>query len=233
MIRALLVPLLAITLLPHDAFAQQSGIIEGWVKDRDGNPVTGLIVVAKSPTFRREATTGADGKYNLGLPAGTYEVSAGTDCNQSMFYQKDVKISDGITTLNIKLNILYGILGLQVSIHQLIANPEKYHNRRVLVHGFLHVKFEDSGLYSSRDDADYLISENALWISYSLDKLKLEPNSPTLKPNQLDYFDGKHVFVVGIFNKNECGHMGAYGGNINIERLVELKRYYDGRKALK
>src|ERR1044071_9241851 len=92
-------------LLTSDGFVQQLGAIEGVVTDGEGTTFPGLKVVVKNGAFRREATTDADGKYKLELPSGTYEVSAGTDCNQSMFYQKEVKVSDGITPLNIKLNI--------------------------------------------------------------------------------------------------------------------------------
>src|SRR4051794_10776104 len=45
----------------------------------------------------------------------------------------------------------------QVSLVQLLANPERYHNKPVSLEGFLHVEFEECGIYLSRDDANYLI----------------------------------------------------------------------------
>lgn len=154
-----------------------------------------------------------------------------------MFSQKEVRVAAGeATSLDVKLNIIYGVVAPNVSMWQLIANPDVYHNRFVRVHGFLHLKFEDSGLYATKDDADYLIGKNALWVTYSREGLKLEPNNPKLNPSrsELEYFDGKYVFLEGIFNKSNCGHMGAFAGELkDVTRVVELKRWYDGKRELK
>lgn len=228
----------AILSFPFGAsFAQQQGVIRGAVTDRSGNPVSGIKVVARNKAFSREISSNSEGKYQIELPGGTYEVSAGTDCNQSMFLEKEVRVAAGdAISLDVKLNIIYGVVAPNVSMWQLIANPDVYHNRFVRVHGFLHLKFEDSGLYATKDDADYLIGKNALWVTYSGEGLKLEPNNPKLKlsRNELEYFDGKYVLLEGIFNKGNCGHMGAFAGEIkDVTRVVELKRWYDGKKELK
>ena len=171
------------------------------------------------------------------LPAGSYDVTAGTDCNQSMFLRKDLKVSAGeVTSLDIKLNILYRDVAPFVSLWQIIANPESYHNRRIVVTGFLHLKFENSALYASKEDADYLIGKNAVWVTYSTDDLKLVPRNQTskLSRSDLDYFDGKYVTLEGIFNKNDCGHMGSYSGTIqHVTRVFEKRRWYDGKRELK
>lgn len=65
------------------SFAQQQGVIRGTVTDRDGNPVYGIKVIARNTAINRETSSDSEGKYQIELPDGTYEVSAGTDCNQS------------------------------------------------------------------------------------------------------------------------------------------------------
>ena|SRR5438270_326678 len=116
---------------------------------------------------------------------------------------------------------------IEVSMVQLLANPARFQNKLIQVEGYLHVKFEDECLYLSKEDADYLNGKHALWISYS-DALSKRPNKP------LDYFDCKRVILIGIFNKNQTGHMGDEAGGITkVSDLMETIRWYDGNKDLK
>ena len=153
-----------------------------------------------------------------------------------MFYQRDVRVTAGqVTSLAITLNLIYSFVGPDVSIYGLLANPEKYHNRLVRIWGFLHVKSEDSAIYASKDDADYLIGKNGLWVEYSFEKPKFETSDTKrrLSRDDLKYFDGKYVLIEGLFNKSNCGHMGAFSGEIkDVTAMREGKRIYDGRKGL-
>jgi hypothetical protein len=45
---------------------------------------------------------------------------------------------------------------------ELIASPERFSNRRVVVIGFAHVQGEGSGLYLHKEDFDHGITTNAL-----------------------------------------------------------------------
>jgi hypothetical protein len=216
---------------------QAEGILQGVVSDPEGKPLSGMKVVMHNSSIKREINTGSGGRYELRVPEGLYEVSAGTECNQSMYYRKDVKVTAGeVTSLEIRLNLIYSVAGRNVSIYHLIANPEKYHNRLVTVEGFLHVKPEDSAIYASKDDADYLIGMNALWVQYSSEELKIETSKPSLKlsPASLEYFDGRYVAIQGVFDMKSCGHMAAFAGEIkSVTSLRELKRIYDGKKELR
>ncbi len=120
---------------------------------------------------------------------------------------------------------------VDVSIIQLIANPEKYHDRFVRVEGYLHNKFEDSGLYLSKEDADHLVGRNSLWITYD-DKQRI--NLLGLKKNpSLSYFDCKMVLLEGTFNKDSNGHRGMFAGELShVSRVLELTRWYDGSTDL-
>gem|GEM_PF-2677029 len=114
-----------------------------------------------------------------------------------------------------------------VSIIKLLANPDFYHGKKVTIMGYFHYKFEDSALYFTKDHADRLMSFDAIWIRY-------KPGlSDSLKIN-LNDLDEKYVGIMGIFNKDEFGHMGSYAGVIEnttaIWELVDFsqksRRYY-------
>jgi hypothetical protein len=116
-----------------------------------------------------------------------------------------------------------------VSLVQLLASPEKYHGQLVRIEGFLHNKFENSALYLSKQDGDFLIGKNAVWVSYS-DEVQLQPRDDTKskKERGLSYFDRKFVLLEGRFDKDVRGHMGAYSGGLTgVTRIMELKRYYE------
>lgn len=109
---------------------------------------------------------------------------------------------------------------------QLLANPGAFHGKVIRVYGYLHVKFEDSCLYLSKDDADHLNGKQSFWISYS-ETVELQPKQP------IEKFDCKFVLIEGIFDKNHEGHMdAAAGGIMKTSRVMEGTRWYDGKKQL-
>ena len=117
---------------------------------------------------------------------------------------------------------------IHTSMIELLSNPEKFHGKFVQVSGYLHNKFEDSTLYLSKEDADYLNGRQGIWLVWG-DKMKTEPNKPG------EYFDCKHVLVEGIFDKTIGGHMGltSPAGIRDISRISEDPRIFDGKKRLK
>ena len=123
-----------------------------------------------------------------------------------------------------------------VSILQLLTNPSKYHGEEITVSGYLHLKFEDCAFYLSKTQADYLLSEYALWIHFG-DSVKVEYllNGQIKEGNIVDikYLDCKYVLIRGVFNKNKHGHLHAYTGTIEkIREIKELRKWYDGSKDL-
>jgi hypothetical protein len=119
---------------------------------------------------------------------------------------------------------------VDVSLIQLIADPVKYHDIFVRISGYLHNKFEDSGLYLSKEDADHL-GRNSLWVTYDN---KQTINLQGLKKNpSLNYFDCKMVLLEGTFNKDSNGHRGMFAGELShVSRVLELTRWYDGSTDL-
>lgn len=78
------------------AFSQEStGTISGEIKDEDGQPLPGALVIVSSDTAKKSAVTDSSGKYEItGIPPGSYnvkvELSGFANINQS-----EVQISAG------------------------------------------------------------------------------------------------------------------------------------------
>lgn len=89
----------------------------------------------------------------------------------------------------------------QVSIIDLIANPEKYQGSQVIIGGFLSLEFEGNAIYLHRDDFENRIYKNGLWCTIDLVKYKV--------------FDEKYVIIEGNFDAKDKGHMRLWSGTIN------------------
>lgn len=123
---------------------------------------------------------------------------------------------------------------LSVSIVELLSNPERYHGKRVLVQGYLHLGFEDSALYFSKEQADYGLTKDALWVSYKNDLSLTSMNSAKKgsKPD-IHYFDCKYVILIGTFNKDKMGHLSLFSGTLeDVDSVTEMPRRNDGKKTL-
>jgi hypothetical protein len=124
--------------------------------------------------------------------------------------------------LTILLTVIIQISSAQekeipVSFIHLISNPEKFEGKLLRVSGFMHVKPEDIGLYFSKESADYLMSES-IWISF---------DSSFVKRNNIKTFDSKYVELVGIFDKNEKGHISGFQGSLkSVSKMRKLKKWY-------
>jgi hypothetical protein len=109
----------------------------------------------------------------------------------------------------------YGVAdshAVSVSIINLIATPDLYHNKIIRVIGVGHLEFEANVLCLSTEDIKHGISKNCLWVT---------PNLPSIGASQeeLSNFNGGYVLIEGTFNKNREGHMGLNSGSIdNVTR---------------
>jgi hypothetical protein len=91
-----------------------------------------------------------------------------------------------------------------VSIVQLIATPEKYDGKVVLVGGFLRLEFEGDAIYLHEDDYRHGIYANALWVNVDA---KTAENSDKLNLH--------YAFVEGTFDASRHGHGGLFTGTMN------------------
>lgn len=96
---------------------------------------------------------------------------------------------------------LYG-----VSLLELIANPERFHGRRVSVRGYVRIEFEGSAIYLAKESFEAGSRRDALWLTPAAD-------SPYAKPGAT--FGPRHADVVGRFDAFDRGHFGMYSGAIS------------------
>lgn len=115
-----------------------------------------------------------------------------------------------------------------VSMIRILANPEAYKGKTVRVEGILHLNFEDSRLYLTKEHADHLSCENAIDVQLSNKRLSLEPahSKKALFENysampKSNYFNDKYVMLEGTFDKNLM---------LSVARILEVEYYKDYRQ---
>jgi hypothetical protein len=98
-----------------------------------------------------------------------------------------------------------------VSLVQLIANPQLWDGRRVRLIGFLRLEFEGNALYLHKEDYLNRISNDAIWIDRPQD----------LGSTQQKTIDNHYVICEGTFRAKNHGHMGMFSGTINNINRIE------------
>ena len=102
-----------------------------------------------------------------------------------------------------------------VSLIQLIVNPENYHGKLVRVIGVSRIKFEDNGIWFSKEHYRHCVYKNSLWI-------ELDYKALGATPQQLEKFNGKYVLMEGVFDKDNHGHMGMSSGALEKVTRFDL-----------
>ena len=99
-----------------------------------------------------------------------------------------------------------------VSIIELIANPEKYDSKLVRVIGVGNLEFEGNYICLSKEDWEQSGS-NQIWI---------ELGTRATPYQEAQAYNGKYVIVEGFFDKDNCGHFGIFHGAITKVSRYEL-----------
>jgi hypothetical protein len=101
-----------------------------------------------------------------------------------------------------------------VSMIQLIANPQQYDGLPIRLVAFLNLEFEGTALYLHREDYEKSNASNAIWISLT-----------DRQENSSRRLSGGYVLVEGIFSSQEQGHLGMFSGSIKqITRIQSWER---------
>src|ERR1035441_6823312 len=100
-----------------------------------------------------------------------------------------------------------------VTLVQLVANPEKFDGRLNRVIGFLRLEFEGNVLYLHREDYENAILGDGIWVDVTP---AITKQSATLNMN--------YVLLEGVFSSSDRGHMGMWNGAIKQIRRVQLWR---------
>ena len=93
----------------------------------------------------------------------------------------------------------------QISMIQLIANPNQFHGKKVMIAGFLRLEFEGNGIYIHKEDYRNGIAKNGLWV---------ETQGRKLTSNIQPCRSGQYALIEGTFNSQHTGHMGLWSGAI-------------------
>jgi hypothetical protein len=104
-----------------------------------------------------------------------------------------------------------------VSMIQLIANPQQYDGSPIRLIAFLNLEFEGNALYLHREDYEKPNSSNAIWISLT-----------DQQQNSLKKLSGGYVLVEGIFRSKERGHLGMFAGS--VEQITRIQTWERRRK---
>lgn len=99
-----------------------------------------------------------------------------------------------------------------ISIVPLLASPQSFNGRRIQVIGFVHLEFEGNGIYLSREDFQYGIEKNGLWLSISSADIETFRRA-----------NDSYVIVEGTFNSDIKGHVGMWSGS--IEKITKFQRW--------
>lgn len=99
------------------------------------------------------------------------------------------------------------------SIINLIGTPEKYHNKKVRVIGFLNLEFEGNAIYLHKEDYKKSITKNGLWVTFT---------EKAWKKIKKYKFNKNYFLIEGTFDMTSFGHMGLWSGTIkDITRIDE------------
>ena len=101
----------------------------------------------------------------------------------------------------------------QISLIELIANPQNYHNKQVLIEGIGYFTDNSACVYLSTEDYKIKNKKNAVYISF--DEEFIDMYKDTIK-----LCNGKAVMIVGTFDAMKNGPKSAYSGS-----LKKIKRY--------
>jgi hypothetical protein len=103
-----------------------------------------------------------------------------------------------------------------VSLVRVIANPKEFDGKRIQVMGFIHLEFEGDAIYLSREDYQYGLDQNAIWLSI-----------PKAEVEKYREINDSYAVVEGTFNADVKGHMGSFSGS--IENITMLRRWAKAR----
>lgn len=104
-----------------------------------------------------------------------------------------------------------------VTLVQLIANPDQFDGKLIRVIGFLRLEFEGDVLYLHREDYEHSIFGDGIWVDVTSEITQ-----------QKDTLNMHYALLEGIFDAKYRGHMGAWSGSLTNIRRAELWRGRSG-----
>jgi hypothetical protein len=112
-----------------------------------------------------------------------------------------------------------------VSLINLIATPEKYHNKKVVFTAYVTIEFENMSLCLTEHT---LSSKDCLWHDIESPLAGSEKDVSRYKAIEATWRQINHqiVTVHGIFDKDDAGHLGRWSGAVENVTSVNAKGIY-------
>jgi len=92
-----------------------------------------------------------------------------------------------------------------LSMIDLIANPELFDGKKVIVKGYVHFEFEGNGIFLHKEDFLYGIDRNALWLSLSSSE----------RAKKFSDCQDSYAMVRGTFKAGIGGHNSMLSGELH------------------
>ena len=86
-----------------------------------------------------------------------------------------------------------------ISLVELLANPDKFNNKKVSLVGVFAYNENESVIYLSKDDKFYENTKNGFILKFSSENFR--------DLSKLSIYDGDYVTIIGCFNKNNKGSL--------------------------
>jgi hypothetical protein len=99
-----------------------------------------------------------------------------------------------------------------VSMIQLIADPQRFDGQSVRAVGFLRLEFEGNAVYLHREDYEKAILQNGIWIDLTDEQLRSSAK-----------LNNGYVLVEGVFSASKKGHLGIWPGS--LQRVSRLSNW--------
>jgi hypothetical protein len=110
-----------------------------------------------------------------------------------------------------------------VSIIRVIANPQEFNGKRVMITGYLITSFEKSAVFLNSESYDRGLFANAIWLQFPPEMTNAERN----------HFSKQYVSIQGTFHADLKGHINAFSGTLgNLEKVDVIPSEASFRRKL-
>jgi hypothetical protein len=108
------------------------------------------------------------------------------------------------------------------SLIQLIANPEKFDGKTVVVEGVTNVEFEGNAIYLSKEHWKHSIPSFGIWLDLD----------PKLAKDR-KWANGLYCVIKATFRAGDRGHMGLYMGSLTEVSMFQVREAISPEKVSK
>lgn len=120
-----------------------------------------------------------------------------------------------ITSCKTQKNAIFVEKPIEVSLISVITNPEKFHNRTIIISGYCTYEYEGTAIYLSKSDYENAFRKNAIFLYI---------NKSVLDINKIEEPYKGYFTIEGVFNKDLKGSYNFFSGS--IQTIINIRRMY-------